>query len=127
MGGRSPPGAKEEDERKLRGQLVTGQLASGSRWASPGAVRGHATAELQKAVPVFALVRGWCGREALGWFDEAGALREEIDRLRALVEDTARWLRDSGHPVKAALLSKELGRDRAARGSRRPRNVRAGG
>ena len=39
-------------------------------------------------------------------------MREEVDRLRALVEDTARWLRDSGHPVKAALLSKELGRDR---------------
>ncbi len=45
-------------------------------------------------------------------FDEARALREEVDRLWALVEDTVRWLRDSGHPVKAALLSRELDRDR---------------
>jgi hypothetical protein len=106
----------EERERELRGELVTGQPASGSRWVSPEAVRGHATDELQKAAPVFAPARGWCGGEVLEGFDEAMALREEVDRLRALVEDTARWLRDSGHPVKAALLSKELGRDRRGRG-----------
>ena len=41
-------------------------------------------------------------------FDQALALREEVDRLQALVEDTVRWLRLSGHPVKAALLAKEL-------------------
>lgn len=41
-------------------------------------------------------------------FDRVLALREEVDRLRALVEDTVRWLRFSGHPVKAALLAKEL-------------------
>jgi hypothetical protein len=100
------------EERELRGELVTGQPASGSRWVSPEAVRGHAGAELEKAAPVFALVREWCGREVLEGFDEARALREEVDRLWALVEDTARWLRDSGHPVKAALLSRELDRDR---------------
>ncbi|MDP9437809.1 MAG: hypothetical protein M3P49_03545 [Actinomycetota bacterium] len=35
-------------------------------------------------------------------------LRGEVDRLRGLVEDTARWLRHSGHPVKAALVLKQL-------------------
>ncbi len=54
--------------------------------------------------------------EVLEGFDEARALREEVDRLRALAEDTVRWLRDSGHPAKAALLSKELGRGRRDRG-----------
>ena len=102
----------EERERELRGELVTGQLASGPRWVSPEAVRGHAGAEPERAAPIFALVRGWCGGEVLEGFDDAGALREEVDRLRALAEDTARWLRDSGLPVKAALLSKGLGRDR---------------
>lgn len=48
----------EERERELRGELVTGDYSSETLWASPGAVRGHAGAELQKAVPVFALVRG---------------------------------------------------------------------
>jgi hypothetical protein len=41
-------------------------------------------------------------------FDQMLVLREEVDRLHALVEDTVRWLRLSGHPVKAALLAKEL-------------------
>ena len=89
---------------------------AGPRWVPPEAVREHARADLEKARPVFALLREWCGREVLGGFDEARALREEVDRLRALVEDTARWLRDSGHPVKAALLSKELGRDNESGG-----------
>jgi len=35
-------------------------------------------------------------------------LRQKVDRLRGLVEDTARWLRHSGHPVKAALVLREL-------------------
>jgi hypothetical protein len=38
---------------------------------------------------------------------------EEVDRLKRLLKDTARSLRLSGHPVKAALLLKEL--DRASR------------
>jgi hypothetical protein len=38
------------------------------------------------------------------------ALREEVDRLRNLVQETAWWLKHNGHPVKAGLLRKELGR-----------------
>ena len=116
----------EGRERELREELVTGNLAPaddaaeelprGRLRVSPEAVREHAAAELEKARPVFALLREWCGREVLEGFDEARALREEVDRLRALVEDAARWLRDSGHPVKAALLSKELGQDRRGPG-----------
>jgi hypothetical protein len=45
-------------------------------------------------------------------------LREEVDRLRWLVEDTALWLRHSGYPVKAALGLKEL--DRQSPESRAP-------
>jgi hypothetical protein len=44
--------------------------------------------------------------------DEVVALRGEVDRLRAVIEDTVRWLRDSGHPVKAGLLSRDLARNR---------------
>jgi hypothetical protein len=54
------------------------------------------------------LIRKWCGEEAVEQFDQVLALREEVDRLQALVEDTVRWLRFSGLPVKAALLAKEL-------------------
>ena len=112
----------EGRERELREELVTGRLAigdhapesllAGSRWVSPEAVREHARAKLEEAAPAFALVRGWCEREGVDGFEESRALREEVDRLRAILEDTVRWLRDSGHPVKAALLSREPGRHR---------------
>jgi hypothetical protein len=38
------------------------------------------------------------------------ALREEVDRLRNLEQETACWLKHNGHSVKAGLLRKELGR-----------------
>ena len=58
--------------------------------------------------PVFALIREWCGEGAVEEFDQVLALRGEVDRLRTLLEDTVRWLRFSGHPVKATLLAIEL-------------------
>ena len=42
------------------------------------------------------------------------ALRGEVDRLRVIVKDTASWLKDSGHPQKAALVLKELDRAEGA-------------
>ena len=71
-------------------------------------LRTRAEEWLAEQEPIFALVREWCGEEAVEEFDQVLVLREEVDRLRALVEDTIRWLRLSGHPVKAALLAKEL-------------------
>jgi len=63
---------------------------------------------LTKQKPVFALVREWCGEKALTEFNEIAELRAEIRRLRALAEETAQWLKDAGHPLKASLLLKEL-------------------
>jgi hypothetical protein len=65
---------------------------------------------LEQLRPIFAIVRGWCGREAVEEFLEVIALRQEVDRLQGIIKDLARWLKDSGHPLKAALLLKELGR-----------------
>jgi hypothetical protein len=58
--------------------------------------------------PVYALIREWCGEGAAEEFDQVLPLRGEVDRLRTVLEDTLRWLRLSGHPVKAALLDREL-------------------
>jgi hypothetical protein len=41
---------------------------------------------------------GWSGADSRLEFDQILEMRQEVDRLRALVEDTARWLRQSGHP-----------------------------
>lgn len=73
-------------------------------------LRERAEEWLGEQEPVFALIRGWCGEEAVEEFDQVLELREEVDRLGGIVRDTARWLRFSGHPVKAALLLKDLGK-----------------
>ena len=100
---------REED---LRRELVSGRITSGSPWIPTEVVRERAEAELAEWEPVSALVREWCGQEALEEFDQVAALREEVDRLRDLLEDAVRWLRDSGHPVKATLLSKQVDGER---------------
>ncbi len=65
---------------------------------------------MRELEPVHALIREWCGQEASEEFNEVLALREEVDRLRNLVQETAWWLKNNEHPVKAGLLRKELGR-----------------
>jgi hypothetical protein len=73
-------------------------------------LRARAEEWLVEEEPIFALIREWCGQEAVEEFDQVHELREEVDRLRGLVEDIARWLRDAGHPVKAALVMRQLDR-----------------
>jgi hypothetical protein len=62
---------------------------------------------LREQEPIFALIRRWCGQEAIDEFNQVLALREEVKRLRELVGTTAGWLRDARHPVKAGPLLKE--------------------
>ena len=83
---------------------------SRSWWTDNEAHRERAEARLEELRPIFAIVRGWCGQEAVDEFREVIALRQEVDRLQGIVKDLARWLKESGHPLKAALLLKELGR-----------------
>jgi hypothetical protein len=40
---------------------------------------------------------------------EVIALRQAVDRLQGIIKDVARWLRNSGHPQKAALVLKQPG------------------
>jgi hypothetical protein len=54
-----------------------------------------------------AVIRQWCGAGAVAAYDEVSDLRAEVDRLGRLLEDTVRWLRQAGHPQKAAALRKE--------------------
>jgi hypothetical protein len=92
-----------EEEEELRQELVSGNLdVSRSWWTDNEAYRKWAEARLEELRPVFAIFRGWCGQGI--------ALRQEVDRLQGIIKDLARWLKGSGHPLKAALLLKELGR-----------------
>lgn len=68
----------------------------------------YAEKALARSAIVNALVYAWCGADACSRFDEIAALREEVDRLRVVLESTATWLRAEGHSVKASLLLKGL-------------------
>ena len=99
------------EEEELCQELVSGGLdVSRPWWSDSEARREWAEAKSEELRPVFALVREWCGGETVEEFSEVLALREEVDRLQGMVKDLAAWLRDHGHPVKAALIVKELSR-----------------
>ena len=101
----------QAEEEKLRQELVSGNLeVSRSWWTDNEAYRKRAEARLEELGPIFALVREWCGQDATEEFREVIALRQEVDRLQGVVKDLARWLKNAGHPQKAALVLKELGR-----------------
>lgn len=89
----------QADEQKWRQETVTysdsSQEAFHRKW-------------LDAHKPMSSLVREWCGEKAAKEFDEVTALREKIRRLRALVQSTAAWIREAGHPVKASTLLKQL-------------------
>jgi hypothetical protein len=105
-------GRVKKDEDELRQELVSGNLdVRESWWVDSARHREYAEERLRELEPVHALIRRWCGQEASEEFDEVLALRrEEVDRLRNLVQETAWWLKNNRHPVKAGLLRKELGR-----------------
>jgi hypothetical protein len=98
-----------DEEDGLKREIVSGGHAHPHRWAnSNDAHRTRAETTLEDLEPVFALVREWCGEVAAERFDRVIALRGEVDRLERLVEDTARWLREAGHLLKAARLLRKL-------------------
>jgi hypothetical protein len=101
----------QAEEEELRQELVSGNLEVSRSWRTDNeAHRERAEARLKELRPVSAFVREWCGQYATEEFREVIALRQEVDRLQGIVKDLARWLRNSGHPQKAALVLKELGR-----------------
>jgi hypothetical protein len=97
----------------LRRGLVSGGPTPSDAWSvDPAPHREQAEARLKKVEPIHALITEWCGQEAREEFAEVLALREEVDRLRKLLQETAY----NGHPVKAGLLRKQLDDVRPTRG-----------
>jgi hypothetical protein len=72
--------------------------------------RERAEARLEELGPIFDIVREWCGQGAVEEFHEVIALRQEVDRLQGIVKNLAKWLKDAGHPQKAAQVRKQLGK-----------------
>jgi hypothetical protein len=100
-----------EEEEELRQELVSGNCDVSRSWSTDNeAYREWAEARLEELGPVFTIVRNWCGQEAAEEFREVIALRQEVDCLQGIIKDLASWLKNAGHPQKAALVRKQLGR-----------------
>jgi hypothetical protein len=99
------------EEERLRQAAVQGRFFEDGSWS--GHVPPERCAEyLREREPVFAQVREWCGQPAVERFDELGALRAEVLRLRELVTTTAERLEAAGHSHLAKRLRSEAGRPR---------------
>ena len=80
-------GCIKKDEDELRQELVSGNLVPPeSWWVDSASHREYAEERLRELEPIHAVIRGWCGQEACEEFDQVLALREEVDRLRNLVQ-----------------------------------------
>lgn len=99
------------EENKLRQQIVAEHNPRRPNYAEE---------RLHGEQPIFALVREWCGENEVNTFNEVQHLRDEVFRLRNLVLSVTRWLRESGHPVKASLVIKELDIDSPDLSSKQP-------
>lgn len=60
--------------------------------------------ELEEYSAAWDIIRGWCGAAAVEAFDELSDLRADYERLQRVLDETARWLKDAGHPVKQHCL-----------------------
>lgn len=99
----------QAEEDALRQAAVTGHYSSpGSPSVEWEMGVESAEKELGEQVPVFALIRRWCGQDAVDEYSHIPALRAEVSRLQELVKTTAPWLRDHGQAAKAIWLLKEL-------------------
>lgn len=99
----------EHDEAKARLEAVHGHYYPGTRGNEGQYISAEICAEVdQRYVPARALVRDWCGVDAIERQTELEALREEVFRLGKLVEQAVTALRRWDKPT-AEKLEKELG------------------
>lgn len=101
----------EECEEEARQEAIHGSLyrsggsRGGDRYVSP-----EICAKVSRRhVPVYDLIRQWCGDQARERFDELKALRVEVRRLGRLVESAVRQLRNTGADAAADQLERDLG------------------
>ena len=94
-----------DDEERLRDQVTRGWHRTYS-WEEREARPEEA---LKAREPLYALVRTWCGAEAVDRFDELVALRAEVIRLGKLVERSVQALRKQGAATTAATIEHDLG------------------
>ncbi|GAA4049145.1 hypothetical protein [Nonomuraea soli] len=97
--------AIHREEAELRSEILYSYPYRQS-WEDAGEER---KVRLREREPVHALVRQWCGQEAVERFDELIALRHEVVRLGKLLDRAVEALRKRGAAATAATIESDLG------------------
>lgn len=117
----------EREEAEARRDAIYGRHYPGRREKGGWSVTPEICAQVDEehGRPVRAILRDWCGTEAVNVRKELREQREELLRLTKLVESSVETLRQKGAPREADRIESELLRRSAAPTRRSPR--RAGG
>jgi hypothetical protein len=98
-----------ERERKAAHHAIYGEVMGTGR-AKPWYISPKVCAEVDaRQVPTYALLRQWCGGDAVDRFDELAALRAEALRSGQVAERAISALEEAGLSKVAAPLKRELG------------------
>jgi hypothetical protein len=98
-----------ERERRAAHHAIYGEVMGTGR-ARPWYISPKVCAEVDaRQVPTYALIRQWCGDDAVDRFDELAALRTELLRFGQLVERAISALEEAGLSKVAASMKRELG------------------
>lgn len=100
----------ERDEAEARRDAIVGRHYPRRGRADPWDVSAKICVQVDEehGKPVRAVLRNWCGEEAVGVRSELDELRKELRWLSTLAQSAADALRRSGAPREAARLDREL-------------------
>jgi hypothetical protein len=99
------------EERQAQHDAIHGRVYRGRGEAVDFVVEPErcAAGENEHGKPKRAILRSWCGTEAVERYDELAALRKEIRRVGQVAEAAISALRAAGHKREAAELTRQLG------------------
>lgn len=100
--------ATAAEERELQEKAVQGSIYYESRIERSYTLPDYCRDRLKQMEPVFSLIREWCGSGARERFSEVDALRQEVARLRELVEEAARALESAGKKPTARRIRNKI-------------------
>lgn len=92
------------DETEHHREAITGR-SYGKDFISPEIVQ---KVMREYSEPIWRLVRSWCDADTVARYDELATLRAEVARLRAIIMEQVKFLRQYRHPHLAKALEERL-------------------
>jgi hypothetical protein len=100
-----------EEEHRCRHRAIHGQVYPGRGGKAASTISPEICRDVDDKYvrPRIAIVRRWCGADAVDRYDELAELRKEIHRVGHVAEEAISALRQAGQGWKADHLARQLG------------------